>query len=230
MTTSNTTNFNLTAVQLVNAALRKLSVLGDGQSPSSSQVTNGIEALNAMLKTFIAKGMPLWAISEYSLTLTSGDSYVLPVNPLKVLQAVLIDSTSGSHTPLNIKTHIDFNLLPTAPAGTPVNYWHEVQNRSSVFHVWPAPDQYSISNRTIKIVYQREFQDMVSNNDTLDFPSWWHEAVIYGLAHRLSGEFGIPLMDRQEFAKEAEYFLEEALSFGTEEGSLFLQPNWVAQR
>ncbi len=69
---------------------------------------------------------------------------------------------------------------------------------------------------------------MVSGTDTLDFPQWWHEAVIYGLASRLAPEYGIPLQDRSMYQKEAEYFLQEALSFGTEEGSLYLAPDWTA--
>lgn len=232
MSTSGVTTFNLTSDQLVAASLRKNAVLGDGQSPSSTQLANGTQALNVMLKTFMAKGMPLWVMSEYDLTLTSASTYTFSAAtnipaPLKVTQAILIDSEGVTSTPLNVRTHYDFNLLPiTGTTGTPTNYWYEPLNQTGVLHVWPAPDTYSIANRVIRIVYQRPFHDMVSGTDTLDFPQWWTEAVIYGLAHRMSPEFGIPLQDRQLIAKEAEYFLTEALSFGTEEGSLYLSPDW----
>lgn len=231
MSTSNVTTFNMTSSQLVNAAMRKLAVLGDGQVPSATQLTNGVEALNAMLKTFTVKGMPLWVMSEYSMALTSSRTYTFDAAhnipaPLKVTQAILVDQLGGS-IPMNLKSHYDYNLLPTtAASGTPINYWYEPLNQSGVMHVWPTPDGYSITNCTIKFVYQRPFQDMVTTTDTLDLPQWWHEAVIYGLAWRLCGDFGIPLQDRQIVAKEAEYFLEEALSFGTEEGSLYLSPSW----
>ena len=59
----------------------------------------------------------------------------------------------------------------------------------------------------------------------MDFPRYWYEAVIYGLASRLSREYGIPVQDRQELKQEAEMFHQQALSFGTEEGSLYLQPD-----
>lgn len=229
MTTSNVTTFNMTSTQLVSAALRKLAVLGDGQSPSATQLSNGVEALNAMLKTFTVKGMPLWVMSEYSVVLTATKTYTLTAAtnipaPLKVTQAILVDA-NGAIIPMNPKSHYDYNLLSgNAATGTPVNYWYEPLNQTGVLHVWPTPDAYSIANRTVKLVYQKPFQDMVGGSDTLDFPQWWHEAVIYGLAWRLTGDFGVPLQDRQVLTKEAEYFLEEALSFGTEEGSLYFQP------
>jgi hypothetical protein len=215
------TNFNLTSDQLVGSALRKLAVLGDGQSPSTSQLSTGTQALNVMLKTLQTKGMPLWAISEMDVPMTASRTIGIGPTPLKVLQALILDN--DSMIPLNVKTHNDYNLLGNPSAvGVPVHYWYET---TGVLHLWPTPDSDSIANKVIRIVYQRQFNDMVAGTDTLDFPNYWIEAVIYGLAHRLSPEYGIPLQDRQLLAKEAEYFLTEALSFGTEEGSMFFVPD-----
>lgn len=232
MTISSTTTFNLTSDQLVAAAMRKLAVLGDGQSPSATQLTNGTQALNAMLKTFTTKGMPLWVMSEYSITPTASTSYTMGIGqtinipaPLKVTQVLRRETNSS--VPLLVKSHYDYNQLSnfTNP-GVPTTYWYEPLNQTGVLHVWPLPDAATIANSHLVMVYQRPFYDMVSGSDTLDFPQYWHEAVIYGLAHRLSPEYGIPIQDRQLVAKEADYFLTEALSFGTEEGSLFFAPEW----
>lgn len=224
MSTSGVTTFNLTSDQLVNAALRKIAVVGDGQSPSATQLSNGTQALNAMLKTFQTKGMPLWAISDMTVPLTATRVYTLSPVPLKVIQAMIEDGSSSIE--LNPKTHTDFNRLGNLDStGQPNSYWYDTVG---TLHIWPTPDSVSIATKTVRLVYQRQTTDMVSSADTLDFPAYWQEAVIYGLAHRLSGEYGVPLMDRQDLAKVAEYFLEEALSFGTEEGSLFLEPNWGA--
>lgn len=236
MSTSGVTTFNMTSDNLVTAALRKLAVLGDGQSPSTTQLTSGTEALNVMLKTFQTKGMPLWAIKEYDVPLTSTNAYTIgtgqTVNtpaPLVVLQAILVDTLANNSVPLNPKSHTDFNLLTIgASAGTPVSYWYEPLNQTGVLHVWPTPDNYSTTNRKIKLVYQRPFEDMVSGSNNLDFPQYWQEAIIYGLAYRLSPEYGIPLQDRQAIAQDAAYFLSEALAFGNEEGSMFIQPDWTS--
>lgn len=235
MSTSNITTFSMTSTQLVNAAARKLAVLGDGDAPTATQMANGVEAMNAMLKTFTTKGMPLWVMSEYAVTPTASRSYTMGVGtainipaPVKVTQVILRDNISGSTIPMSVKSHYDFNLLSGASsAGVPITYWYEPLNQTGVLHVWPSPDNYTIANRSFVMTYQRPFQDMVGPNDTLDFPQWWHEAIIYGLASRLAPEFGVPLQDRTTLKQEAKEFLDEALSFGTEEGSLFLQPDWT---
>lgn len=237
MTTSNTTTFNMTSDQLVNAALRKLSVLGDGQSPSATQLANGTEALNVMLKTLVAKGMPLWAITEYDVQLSTSTTYTIGVGtsinipaPLKVTQAILKNTTESTSIPLNLRSHYDFNLLANqGSVGVPTTYWYEPLNQTGVLHIWPIPDSYTIANQVVTIVYQRPFYDMVSGSNTLDFPQWWMDAVIYGLAWRLSSEYGIPLLDRKDLASQAQFFADEALSYGTEEGSLYFQPDWVTR-
>jgi hypothetical protein len=235
MATSGVTTLSLTGDQLVNAALRKIAVLGDGQSPSATQLANGTQALNVMLKTFMTQGMPLWVIGEYSLTLTATRTYTFGIGqtvaipaPLKVHQVIRETTASGSRVPLNVRTHYDYNLLSNnSSSGPPIAYWYEPLNQTGVLHVWPLPDATTIAGDTLTVVYQKPFQDMVSGTDTLDFPQWWQEAVIYGLAWRLSPEFGVPLSDRKTLAGEAQLFLDTALSFGTEEGSLFLQPDWT---
>lgn len=223
MSTSGVTTFNLTNDELVKAALRKLAVLGDGQDPSAFQLANGKQALNVMLKTFQTKGMPLWAIAEYDVPMTATRVYPLTIPaPLKVIQALRIDA-DGNTTELDQKGHMDYNRLPGTGEGTPTSFWYEP---NGILHIWPTP---SDTTQTVRIVYQRQVYDMVSSMDNVDFPTYWLEAVIYGLAHRLGPEFGIPLQDRGQIAKEAQYFLDEALSFGTEEGSISFSPDWVGR-
>lgn len=237
MTISTTTTFNLTGSQLVNAALRKLSVLGDGNSPTSTQLANGMEALNVMLKAFTSKGMPLWVITQYDVPMTATADYPMGIGqtinipaPLKVLQAVLKNNTARTTIPMNIRTHYDFNLLSNLNSlGTPNTFWYEPLNQTGVLHIWPTPDIYNQTNCVVSITYQRPFYDVADPADTLDFPQWWFDAIIYGLAWRLSPEYGTPLADRKELMAEATYFLEEALSFGEEEGSISFEPDWVTQ-
>jgi hypothetical protein len=232
MTISSTTTFNLTSDQLVAAAMRKLAVLGDGQSPSVTQLSNGTQALNVMLKSFTTKGMPLWVMSEYSITPTASTTYTMGIGqtinipaPLKVTQVLRREIDTS--VPMTVKSHYDYNLLSNfTNAGVPTCYWYEPLNQTGVLHVWPLPDDTTIADSTFVMVYQRPFYDMVSGTDTLDFPQYWQEAVIYGLAHRLSPEYGVPIQDRQLIGKEAEFFLSEALSFGTEEGSIYFAPEW----
>lgn len=232
MATSGSYDWKLNRSQVITAALRKLAVVPSGGTPSSAQLSDGAEALNTLLKRFQGDGMPLWAITTTSFTVTSGtSSYTIGVGqtvntvaPLKVLQAKYTVS-GGIPVPMNVYNRYDYTLLPisTSVSGPPVNlYYQPLADGTGVVKLWPTPDN---STTSITLDYQRPFQDMDNTTDDLDFPSYWTQAVVYNLAWALAPEYGIPPTDRGILATEAKFFHEQALNFGAEEGGLFFQPN-----
>lgn len=232
MATSGVTTWQLNRDEVINAALRKLAVLSGGSTPETYQVTQANQALNAMVKALHADGMPIWAMRSYTFnTVTNTSAYNIGTGqtlntpmPLKIVQAVRGDGTTYSNVPLNIYTDYNFRLLPLInSSGTPVNLYYQPQSNFGTINIWPRPAD---STTQITIRYQRPFEDMVSATDDFDFPPYWMEALIYNLADRLAPEYGIPLQDRSALKAEAKMFKEDALSFGTEEGSLYLQPDW----
>jgi hypothetical protein len=62
MATSGSVDFQNTRTQLIESALRKCNVLREGVSASANKLTTGSLALNTILKSFMAMGMPLWAV------------------------------------------------------------------------------------------------------------------------------------------------------------------------
>ncbi len=231
MSTSGTTVWSLKRDAVIAAALRKLAVLSGGSVPEAYEITQASEALNAMIKGFQVDGMPVWAIKEYTFsTVVDAESTNIGVGqtldtpmPLKIVQAYRRETSTATNIPLNIYTHYDYNLLPvTATAGEPVNLFYQPFSTYGTIRMWPKPID---TTTTITIIYQRPFEDMTSATDDFDFPAYWTEALIYGLAWRLAPEYGLPLMDRQNMAKEAEYFHNQAMSYGTEEGSMFFMPD-----
>jgi len=235
MSTSGTTTWSLQRDAVINGALRKLAVLSGGSAPETFEVTNAAEALNAMIKGFQADGMPVWAIKKYTFTTVTGTSaYSIGVGqtlntpvPLKVLQAYR-NQDNSVNVPMNIYTNYNYNMLPLAvSSGVPINLYYQPQSTLGTVNLWPIP---SDSTTTITLVYQRPFEDMVASTDDFDFPSYWTEAMIYGLAWRLAGEYGLPVQDRSVISKEAEFFHQQALSFGQEEGSVYMQPDWSGRR
>lgn len=231
MSTSGTSVYTQNRNEVITGALRKLAVLASGATPSANQIADANAALNAMVKAFHADGMPLWKIKEYTFqtvagtdTYTIGPSQTFNINqPLKVIQA-LYQVEDSQYVPMNIYTHYDYNMLPNVnTSGTPVNFYYEPLRTTGVIYLWPIPVD---STTNIKIVYQAPFEDMTSATDDFDFPNYWIEALIYNLAWRMCPEYGIPPTDRNILAQEAKFFKQEALSFGTEEGSMYLMPDW----
>lgn len=232
MSTSGTTTWNLQRDSIINAALRKLAVISGGSSPAAYEITNAAEALNALIKAFHADGMPLWAMKSYTFTTTAGTaSYNIGPSqtldtpkPLRIVQAWRGDGSTYSNVPINIYTDTNYNVLPLlTSSGVPVNLYYQPLATTGVINLWPKPND-SITQITIR--YQRPFEDMTTATDDLDFPSYWTEAIIYNLAARLAPEYGIPLNDRNVLNQEAMVAKNTALSGGSEEGSLFIQPDW----
>lgn len=92
----------------------------------------------------------------------------------------------------------------------------------------PSPTQLAGGKETLNVMLKSFETKSISNVFENGIPEYWLEAVIYGLAYRLSPDYGIPLQDRQLLMGEAARFLQEAVEFSNDDpGSLFLQPDWT---
>jgi hypothetical protein len=229
MATSGSTDWKLNRNQVITGALRKLAVLPSGGTPSTNQINDAADALNALVKALQVDGMPLWKITPYTFTVTDGTStynigpsQTLNTNkPLRVIQA-FYKLTGGTNTPMNVYNRYDFNQLPDTAEGTPVNLYYQPLNTYGVIKLWPTPAD---STTQVTIHYQSPYEDMDATADDFDFPSEWTMPLIYMLAWTLAPEYGIPPTDLNILAQEAKYWHEYVLSMGSEEGGIFFQPD-----
>lgn len=230
MATSGQTLWQLSRDELISAALRKIGVIGEGVTANATQLSEGEEALNAVISEMQALGMPLWKRTELNITMVNGQAtYEIGIGkasnvpfPMKLSQAVLNVTGSGAEIEMEIKANYDFNLLPSTSSGTPVTVKYQPLVNYGVLTVWPTPGSGSY---TITLTYQEPFDVFTSGAEDADFPQEWHNALIYNLALVLADEYGIPIPDKQWLEKQAEKHLNTALSFGTEEASIFFYPD-----
>lgn len=230
MATSNSTDFTVTRDQIIAGALRLCGALALGETATTDQVTEASEALNMMVKAWQADGMALWAIKDYSITpVLSASTYEIGLGkavnipkPNKIIQAVLHDTSTDVDIPMRIITRDEYNRLGNkVTTGQASTIYYEPLNTYGVLHVFPAADAAMVSSKEIKITYMRPFEDFDAAGNEPDFPQEWFEALKYGLATRLAGEYGIALDDRRQLMQEAMLIKNEALGYGTEEGSFF---------
>jgi hypothetical protein len=238
MSTSGNSNYTTTRDEIIKRALRLLGVIAQGQTPNTDQYTEGSIALNSLVKAWQADGMPLWAIKQYAMPLVQGQN-AYPIGtglqvdiakPLKVYQAWLHDEDTNIDVPMRILTRQEYNILGNkATVGMPIQIFYEPLRDHGVMHVFPTTDSYSELHKKLYFVYQRPFEDFDAATDNPDFPQEWYDAVTYGLATRLAPEYGLPASDRKTLWQEATIIKNEAISFGTEEGSLYFgveRRNW----
>lgn len=233
MSTSGSTTFTTTRDGIIKAAMRKCATLAKGQTPDTEDVTNGTEALNALVAEFMTQGMQMWKRAQYVFSPVTGTSlYQIGLTktfnvpfPQKIHQAFIQDTTSNVRIPMQVISIQNYYLLPkSVNQGMPVQLMYQPFRTYGEINLWPAPDATTASTKQITILYQTPMEYFVSGSDEMDFPAEWYNALVYGLASLLAPEFSVPLNDRAALRNEAKEHLDNALMFGTEEASLFVQP------
>jgi hypothetical protein len=207
-------------------------------------VTEAATALNALVKEYQADGMPLWKISQLTaISYTATNSYTIgksqTVNqtaPLKVLQAFNRNDlvTPKTDQPVLIVPYQDYLYLGSkSSTGRPSQLFYKTPGEGGTIPqsdmigtilVYPLPDTDTITNYTLILIAQMPFENFDAATDIPDFPSYWFNALIWGLAGDLAYEYGVGLAERSMIAKKALEKKEVALSFGVEEGSMYLRP------
>jgi len=233
MCTSGSTDFASSRDIIIKGALRKVGALAQGQTPTTNDVNDAAEALNTLAKAWMADGMPLWKIVTYAFPLSASvNSYRIGLSqtvntnkPVHIIQAFIRDTSSNVDIPLRIETLYDYNRLSNKSAtGRPIQLSYLPQRTFGDIFIYPTPDATIASTNQIYIRFQSPYEDFDSAADEPDFPQEWFQALIYGLAYTLAPEYGIPIQERNVLREDMLMYKAEALSGGSEEGSMFIQP------
>ncbi len=214
MATTNT----YTVAQVVTRALVLAGVAPKGQEPDAVDLTDGIVALDMMLKGWQNTGAEAFARASQTLTLTTANSYTLsPARPLHILSARL--KRGSSEIEMTELTRAEYDQIPNKTGtGLPTSFHYDRQREDALFLVWPALA--TAGGETVEITYLREIEDLAAS-DVIDVPGEWYEAVVYSLASRFIDEYGI--MDRPQIQMRAKALEDDAL--GSERGeSVFMYP------
>lgn len=236
MATSGISINQLSGDDIINAAYRKMVVIGLGQTANAQQIIDGRQALNNLVAEFRTLGMSIWARRQYNLIMVNGQKdYVFGVGqaentpyPLKIYQGVLQQPPDFNiNQDVNLLSFMDFGLLPEDSTGSVVNMMYQPGINQGTVTVWPTPDASMIAGTRLRLTYQTPFEYFIAGVDTPDFPEEWNNALIYQLALTLSDENGVSTQKQQWLEKQAEKHLSTALSGGTEEASMYIQRDWA---
>ncbi len=231
MTTSGVTTFRSNMLDIITGAYELCRVIDPEEPLSDQQVRSAQKALNRMLKRFITHGLQLFAIKRGTITLTEGTmSYTcgpggtgLPERPLMITDAWYRHSPSDDN-PLEIISREEYwNLGDKTSKGIPNELYYDPQDNLGVIYIFNTADA-ATAGKTIELVYQRPFEDMVKTTDDFDFPVEWEECIEFGLASRLGPRNGLSGNKIAQLEARAADALEEVLGWDAENTSVYLQP------
>ncbi len=232
MAISTTTDFDLTAHEVITEARRKAGVHADEESISAADLVSDIRTLNLMLRAWQADGVMVWSYTEGTLTLvqgqasysfsSGGDFTTIPFN----IEDDMVINRGGNDLPMVRMSRDEYRSLPEKTTqGYPTQWYFDRQQIGGTLFVWPTSDA---TLGTLKFTYRRKLYDIDDQSNNFDIPSEWLDAVIYGLADRLMENFGMsatPAGQKITARAVTSYAAVKDFDTGEGEGSLFVTPD-----
>lgn len=178
---------------LVTEALRVLNVVEGTSEPTAGDMLRGARALQTMLKTLQSEGMTIWLRRDADITIAeSVADYDMANEGLSIRELVYAsiieeDDEEEHEQPLAILSRLDYKQQPDkAVQGKPTQVYFNVTETDQTLIFWPTPDD----TFTVRIDYRQEFTNQTDENDEIEVPDYWIEALIYKLAERLLIPYG----------------------------------------
>lgn len=225
------TTFTLNRDQVITGALRILGVIGQGQAPDSTQISEAAEALNVLVKAWQADGLQVWKITTATVDLVEGKAEYrtdtdmgLPNKPLKVWVCTMYDVPSGSDAVMIPLANQDYKILSNKNSkSVPSQYYYQPMDTYGVLTLYPNIAASTAMNKKVKMTYSLPLNDVLGPTDVLDFPSEWNRALKYALAVELAYEYGYPTKDRDRLIQHAAMIKDEVLGWDVENASIFFE-------
>ncbi len=238
MTTSGVTSFTVTRDQVIEAALRGLSVLEEGAQPTATATQNASFALNLIIKNWQKDGIKLWTIDNLVIPLVNGQTFytigpdvgndVISNRPLKVIQGFLRNTsvTPPVDIPMQALSRQEYNMLGSkASTGTMNSYFFNPKPTYGELEVYLTPDSNTATNYVFYAVVQRPLMDMVKASDNFDFPNEWFMALKWALMAELASDYDKSLQDRSYYDMKSLAYKTSVEDWDVENASVYFVPD-----
>lgn len=181
MATSGTAVFNPTVAELLDEAWERIGL--DPSNITARHAQSARRSLNFALKHWSNQGIFQWPMDMETQALTTNLKTFTPPADTIDLVNVVYRTAAGVDTPMYPQTRAEYMRVSTkTTTGTPEYYFVE-RSINPVVYFYPAsPD----ATGTIVYYRYRKLEDATAQNETLDVPSRYYEAVISDLAARLA--------------------------------------------
>lgn len=187
----------MTAEEVIKAAMRKITVVASGESPTPAELADGLSALQSMLRSWAGEKIVVFASVKESKTLVVGTyeytwgtgGTINSLRPNQVLGAYIEDSGGTSHSVDIISENVYRSISTKANTGRPYLLFPHYRFPLVYVYLYPSPAYAETLNLdSLKPFTETSSFDALTS--TLSFPLNYEEAIIYGLALRLASEFG----------------------------------------
>ena len=183
------------AADIIKRSLRLIGAIAGGETPSSTEQADALEALNAMLDSWRTESLAVYALRDETLSLTGAASYTIgsggnlnTTRPVKIESAY--ERASDTDYPVKIASAAAWYALASkSTSSTNVAEWlyYEPAYPLGTLYLYPKP--------TTGVLHLVTWVPLTSYaaSDSVALPPGYQDAITYHLALRLAPEFGRPV-------------------------------------
>lgn len=183
-----------TAAAIIKRSLRLLGTLAAGETPSSTEQADGLEALNAMLDLWRTSSLAVYALRDETLTLTGAASYTIgsggdlnTTRPVKIESAY--ERLSDIDYPLRLASAIAWSQLAAKSTTSDVAEWlyYEPSYPLGKLYLYP-----KATTGVLHLVTWVPLSSFAASAEVA-LPPGYQDAITYNLAVRLAPEYSRPV-------------------------------------
>lgn len=224
MAVSGTSNFNLTAREIIERAFAR----AGGEEVTGYELRSARINMELLFQELQVRNVNLWTVELATLNLTQGVAeYTLPATVVDVLDVSVRDTSQNPVTdlPVDMISRTDYEMKPDKSSqGLPYQFFLDRQRDQPRIYIYQTP---SLTTYLLRYWYIRRIYDQSSFQDNADVPVRWLPTIVAGLAYYIGQErirqLGVNVVDRLEREFEKQYGM--AIIEDTDNSSLRLQPD-----
>ncbi len=176
-----------TAQTLIKAALRAINAIASGETPTASEMQDGLEAMQIMLRSWSAENIMIYSVSQDTLTMTGAASYTIGSGgdanttwPMTIRGAV-VDTDYN----LDIIGEARYRSLKRGGLGSTAGYlYYNPVYPLGVLYPYPT------GGSSMVIDSLKALSDPATLTTSVAFPTPYDAAIKWNLALALAPEFG----------------------------------------
>lgn len=187
----------MTALDIIKRAMKIAGVLGQNETPTSSEADDGLVALNDMLDSWSTDRTYIYSILQENFPLSNGvTTYTIGTGgTFNTNRPIAIDNVfirlNGADFPVKEIDSQDYNSITvkTTNGGIPQYYFYNPSFPLATISLWGAPSAGTV-------IYLNTWQQMTQFADlatNYSLPQGYARALVYGLAMEIAPEYGVRL-------------------------------------
>jgi len=183
-----------TAQDLIESALRKINILGVGQSLSADEAQDALETLNQMISSWSVEGYLIYNETQESFTLSGAvASYTIgsgqtfnTSRPLEIIAAFVRQAGSSNDYNLTLFDERQYALIPDKTAeDMPEILYYNANYPNGTIYLYPVP----YDGSALHIYSRKELSSFSTLQTTVNLPAGWEQAIVFNLAVLLAPEY-----------------------------------------